>query len=653
MGADTSSSRPDPTAGRRRRRTPAGDRAAADAPPDGGTRSDGPDAADKAGRPAPASHPIPIRHLPRLLWLPLLSSLNQVRRNRQVSLSVLAVVMGLAGGCGAIGFRYLIDGFQILLLGFGSEQVLSLIGGVPDWRILLAPAVGGLLVGLLRWWLIPHQGPGGPAHAIRASALRGGRMRLRDGAHSSIINALSIGCGGSVGREGPAVHIGATLGSTLGRLLKLDRATTRTLLGCGVAAAVAASFNAPLAGTLFALEVVIGSYALTSFMPIVLAAVTGTVITRLQYGDNPAFILPPYRIESFLEFPAFALLGVLSAVTAMALMASIEVMRDQVAPRLPVPLWVKPGLAGLLVGAMALVYPQVLGVGYETTDMALAGRYAFWTLIALIVAKTAATALCLGGGFGGGLFSPSLCIGALLGSAFGTVATGLLPHLSSGEGAYAIVGMGAVAAAVLGAPISTILMIFELYGDLDIAIAVMCAVVIASAITTQTYGQSFFHRQLKAMGVDLGENLESYHMRTRTVDLVMRRDVETVTPDVHPDEILSHLQRAPTAILYVVDDDRRLRGAINLRDLSACVHDNEFDPIVTALELAHTEKVMVTPGTPLVRALTLMQQHTLTQLPVVDSDGDRHLLGFVREIDVLRAYNRATREARALERGEA
>jgi len=591
-------------------------------------------------------------HRLRLLSLPILHGLNGIRRNKQISLSVLAVLVGAAGGLGAIGFRYLIDLFQVLFLGFGSEQVLSLIGTVPDWRILVAPALGGLAIGLLRRWLIPGRKPGGPVHAIEASALRGGRMGLREGLYSAVINALSIGCGGSVGREGPAVHIGATLGSNLGRFLKLDRATTRTLLGCGVASAVAASFNAPLAGTLFALEVVIGSYALTSFTPIVLASVTGTVITRLQYGNSPAFILPPYSINSFLEFPAFALLGVLSAGVAVALMLSIETVRDRLAPRLPVADWIKPGIAGLLIGMMALIYPHILGVGYETTDMALASEYAFWLLVALIIFKSAATALCLGGGFGGGIFSPSLCLGALLGSAFGTVATAFQPDLSSGEGAYAIVGMGAVAAAVLGAPISTILMIFELYGDLDIAIAVMCATVISSAITTQICGGSFFHRQLIVMGVDLGEGLESYHMRTRKVDLVMRRDAETVTPDVHPTEILDHLQRAPTAILYVVGEDRRLQGAINLRDLSSGVHENELDTVVTALELAHTEKVTVTPATSLFRALTLMQQNGLGQLPVVDNAHDLHLLGFVREVDVLRAYNRAIQEARAMERGE-
>ena len=259
----------------------------------------------------------------------------------------------------------------------------------------------------------------------------------------ALASALSIGVGASVGREGPVVHLGASLGSWVAKRLHLGRVLARTLLGCGVAAAVAASFNAPIAGSFFALEVVVGHYALSAFAPIVIASVTGTLISRARYGDYPAFILPDdWIIASFWEFPGFALLGLVSAAAAIVFMWSIMFTEDTV-ERLPLPKWSRPAFAGLLVGLIALAFPEVLGVGYEATDKALSDLYPLWFLVALIVAKTAATAISLGGGFAGGVFSPSLYVGAMVGGAYGIIATQAFPELSSGHGAYTIIGMGA------------------------------------------------------------------------------------------------------------------------------------------------------------------------------------------------------------------
>ena len=581
------------------------------------------------------------------------SNLNKWRLypNHAFGLMGLAILAGFFGGYAAVALRLLIEWIQFLLLGFGSERILSHITAIPAWRILLAPVIGGILVGWLRHHFLQGRRSGGPTDVIAGASVRGGFMSLRHGLSSVLVNGLSVGCGASVGREGPAVHFGATLSSVLGQVLRLEQAQCRTLLGCGVAAAVAASFNAPMAGGLFALEVVIGSYAISSFMPIMLAAVTGTVIARFYYGDLPAFILPPYEITSLYEFPAFALLGGCSAVLAVLLILGIEFSRDYLVPHLPGPSWLAPAFSGLVVGVLALIFPQILGTSYETTDLALASALPFFLLCALIAAKLFATSICLGSGFGGGVFSPSLCLGAMLGSAFGTAATGFLPHLSSGEGAYAIVGMAAVAGAVLGAPISTILMIFELYGKVDIALAVLLATSLASALTNQFTGCSFFYRQLQAEGIDLSDGLEEIHMRTHRVAEIMHQKAETVSPDSHSAEILDHLHQTPTGSLYVVDERGQLIGIINLRDISYCLQNQELDPDVTAAALIHPDHPITTPDTSLREALQLMEQSRYSELPVVASDSNRKLLGFVCEIDVLRVHNHAVREARAQERG--
>jgi CIC family chloride channel protein len=312
-------------------------------------------------------------------------------RNRQFVLFVLAVALGAVAGGGAIGFRELIALVQTGALGFGSERVFTLAAGLPWWQVLLVPAVGGLLVGLFIRYAMPNGRPEGVANVMEAAALRGGRMGLRAGFGAALASAASIGVGASVGREGPVVHLGATLSAWAARRLGLSRGLIVTLLGCGVASAIAASFNAPIAGVFFALEVVVGHYALSSFAPIVIAAVTGTVITRLYYGDFPAFIILDHNIVSFLEFPAFALLGIVSAGVAVFFIKGTHWSEDQFG-KLPVPGWVKPGIAGLILGAIAIEFPHILGVGYETTDTALAGVFPLQVLLVLLVLKAAATA---------------------------------------------------------------------------------------------------------------------------------------------------------------------------------------------------------------------------------------------------------------------
>ncbi|MBT6116393.1 MAG: chloride channel protein, partial [Rhodospirillaceae bacterium] len=467
---------------------------------------------------------------PRRRFHRLLVRARRLRRNNQLVLSVVAAVIGAAAGGGAILFREAIDLIQLGALGVGAEAVYSLALGLPWWHILLAPTVGGLVVGLFIHYALPGRRPHAVADVIEASALRSGHMSLRTGLAAAVASIASIGAGASVGREGPVVHLGATMASWLGQRLHLGRSSMRTVLGCGIAAAIAASFNAPIAGVFFALEVVVGHYALTAFAPIVIAAVAGTIVSRIHFGDFPAFIIPSHEIASFWEFPAFALLGVLGAGIAIALMRSIDFVQT-IGARAPVPAWLRPAGAGLLTGIIALGFPQVLGVGYEATDFALRGEFELWLLIALIAAKIAATAICIGGGFGGGVFSPSLVIGALLGAAYGVIATSAFPELSSGTGAYALIGMGAVAACVLGAPISTIFILFELTGDFELTIAVMIAVVIASLIVQQGHGHSFFTGQLARRGINVRGGREINILRAMPVSRIMDRAVETLAPD--------------------------------------------------------------------------------------------------------------------------
>jgi CIC family chloride channel protein len=582
----------------------------------------------------------------------LVDSLARFGRNDQVVLSVLAVVIGAAAGAAAIGFRSTIDLVQWCFYGWRDGEIASLAAQLPWWHLLLAPALGGLAIGLFVTFLMPGRRPQGVAQVIEANALQGGRMSLTTGIKAAVVSAASIGVGASVGREGPVVHLGASMGAWLAKRLHLGRSLSRTLLGCGVAAAIAASFNAPIAGVFFALEVVIGHYALSAFAPIVIAGVTGTLASRAYYGDFPAFILPQeHVITSFLEFPAFALLGVVSAVAAIVLMRSITFTEDIVG-KIPVPLWFTPVPGGLLVGLIAIAYPEVLGVGYQATDAAISELYPLTMLITLIVLKIAATALSLGSGFGGGVFSPSLFIGAMVGGAFGIIATGAFPHLSSGHGAYTIIGMGAVAGAVLGAPISTILMMFELTSDYALTIAVMIATVIASVITQQVHGRSFFVWQLERRGVVIKGGRETGLLRAIKVEGVMDRTYGTVAPDTPIAQVRVRLQEAPWGELFVVDEAGRLTGTIIFSDLHEAAFDTSHDDEWNAASVARDHPAVLQIGDDLATAVEAFGASGEVHLPVVDSVESRRMLGVAHEHEVMLTYHRAVEQIRAEERGE-
>ncbi len=582
----------------------------------------------------------------------LLESLRRLTRNVQVILSLLAVAIGLMAGLAAIGFRYAIDYVQRLGFGFGGEQVATLVGALPGWRVLLVPALGGLAVGLLVHFFMPGRRPRGVADVIEANALRGGRMSLLDGLRAAVVNAISIGSGASVGREGPVVHLGASLGAWASKRLHLGRTSSRTLLGCGVAAAVAASFNAPIAGTFFALEVVVGHYALTAFAPIVIASVIGTMVSRMHYGDFPAFILPDIPgISSFWEFPAFALLGCVAAIIAIMFMRLIFLTEDLL-NKTAVPRWARPALGGLALGVIALAFPQVLGVGYEATDAALSGLYPLWLLIALVVLKTAATGISLGCGFGGGVFSPSLFIGAMLGGAYGMIATQAFPEFSSGHGAYTIIGMGAVAGAVLGAPISTILMVFELTNDYAITIAVMIATSIASIITHQYQGHSFFTWQLARRGLALKGGQDVGLLSEIKARDVMSLTYDTVALDTPLATVRRRLQKAPWGELFVTDPEGRLSGVIAFSDMQDAAFDTSHDGEWTARNVARSRPTVLAADDDLDTALRAHGASGEVNLPVVDSRETRHLIGVAREPEVALAYQRALNQARAEEHGE-
>lgn len=575
---------------------------------------------------------------------------RRIVRNEHVTLGVLAFVVGAAAAYGALLFRLAVGFIQEGAFGFSFDRLMPTTDRLLWWHVLLVPTLGGLVVGLI----LHRFHNGGRAHSIaqviEASALRGGRISARDGAVSTVVHAVSLGVGGAAGREGPIVHLGATIGAWISARLRLPRGHVRTLLACGAAAGIGSLFNAPVAGAVFAIEVIVGNLSLRAAAPIFVAAVTGTAIGRYYFGDEPSFKVPPHELISLWEFPAFLLLGVVCAVVAIAFMRSIFLV-DGLVARSRIPVWLRPMLGGLVIGLIGLEVPEVLGVGYLPTDAALHGEFVLTTLVVLLVAKIAAVAVTLGSGFGGGVFSPALFLGAMVGGAYGIVAGDVFPELFSGVPAYALIGTGALAGAVMGAPLSTIFIIFELTGSSEMTVAVMIATAVASVLTTQFFGRSFFHVQLSRRGVEVSGGHDQAVLQGLTVGRIMRRNVPTLLANAPIETVHGKLHETVEGEAYVVDDGGVLLGLVTYADVNTTLleHYDDEDRPSTAGEIAQDVTEVLLPGQPIEEAQRAIERSGHAALPVVATLEGMQLRGVVTALDIARAHNDALLNARAEE----
>ncbi len=575
--------------------------------------------------------------------------LRRVLRNEHLLLGVMALAVGAVAAYGALIFRLAVDAIQEIAFGMPLDVAVPSLETLAWWHIMLVPTVGGLLIGLFLHFFHSGGRAHAIAHVIEASGLRGGRMSLKDGLVSSVVHGASLGVGASTGREGPLVHLGATMSSWISGKLHLDRSQSRTLIGCGVAAAIGSLFNAPVAGAVFAIELVVGNLSLKAGAPIFIAAVTGTAIGRFYFGSEPSFAVPEHELISLWEFPAFLLLGLVCAVVAIAFMRAILAV-DAGMSRAPIPKWLRPAIGGLLLGLLALEVPEVLGVGFTTADVALRGGFALDFLLILIAAKIVAVAISIGFGFGGGVFSPSLVLGATVGGAFGFVAGGIFPELFSGVPAYALIGTGALAGAVMGAPLSTIFIIFELTGSSELTVAVMIATAVASILTHQFFGKSFFHAQLLRRGLNVSSGHDQAVLEGISVARVMRRNVPAILATAPLDRLHARLRESPHGEVYVVDDDNMLRGIVNYADMNAALlsPDDENRPTMVG-DLAHASGDVLTVSDSLEQAMRLLEGTERQSVAVVASRENMALRGIVNALDVTRAHNDALLSARAEE----
>ncbi|HEX4753618.1 MAG TPA: chloride channel protein, partial [Solirubrobacterales bacterium] len=431
-----------------------------------------------------------------------MSTLRSKLGGEEGLLIVLALIVGAGAGLGAIGFRYLIEGFTWLFTGHTDPSALGHftnphLAFLGPFVVLVVPVIGGLLYGPLVYRFAPEARGHGVPEVMLAVHQNEGKIRGRVPIVKSFASAITIGAGGSVGREGPIVQIGSAIGSGLGQLTRQAGENTRLLVACGAAGGIAATFNAPIAGVFFALELILRNFETRSFGLVVLASVVATAVGRIAFGSEAFLTLPAFHVVSAVEYPLYALLGILAALVGVAFIRVLYGSEDLADRIWRGPAWLRPAVGGVLLGALLLVLPEMYGVGYPVLEGAIHGKYVVGLLLAYLVGKIAATSLTMAIGGSGGVFAPALFMGAMLGSAFGAGAHDLLPAATAGAGAYGLVGMAAVFAATSRAPITAVIIVFELTGDYSIILPLMLAVVVATALSRLLSEDSIYTLKLR------------------------------------------------------------------------------------------------------------------------------------------------------------
>ena len=572
--------------------------------------------------------------------------------------AVLGMVVGALASLAAIGFVDLVLLLNEWLLISPRSRFMQENRALLLAATVCVPAAGGLVVGLVHRYGIPERRPHGPPDVIRAVQGLDGRVPLRSGFLSAFTSLVSLGAGASVGQYGPLAHLGGTFGSLVARLNRHTERNATVWVGCGVAAAIATAFNAPLAGIVFAHEVILRHYSLRAFAPITVAATIGHVVANVVFERPPLFRVEDVSGVSVPEFLGFILIGVGGAFVAVAYMRAI-LHAGRIARRVPVADWLKPMLAGAVLGLAAIGMPDILGIGKEALRFAVIDHaFAPGELALLLVAKILATALCLGFGFAGGVLSPALLVGILFGAFAGNGAELLVGELRSDIAIYAICGMVAVASAVIGAPLTTILIVFELTRNYDLTIAAMVSVVFSNLVAFRVFGRSLFDVQLRMRGFDLSAGREKVMLERRPIAGHVSRDYTSLDPDLTLEDAKARLLASRRNAGHVVDAGGTYLGTVKLAELLATEGEGEGGEGGSASgspvsRLAKREEPLLTPQTSIWSAMERMGDFVGEAIPVLEEDGGGRMVGVVSEAAIVKAYRDTMDEIRREENASA
>jgi len=568
--------------------------------------------------------------------------LGRFRISENTFLIILAVIIGLLGGLGNFAFRKTIEFVHWGVIEQGMELFnISFEAWTPQrLLIVLFPVIGGILI-IPFWVLFAADLRRGFSGFLEKVNLRGAKLRPRPILTRGFGAAITLGTGGSAGQEGPIAMIGGAIGSQFGQLFKMSGDRLKVLVACGAAAGVAATFNAPIAGVFFAQEIVLlASFELSSFTSIVIASGMATVVSRALLGNVPELLAPAYVVRNYWELILYVLLGLVIGSLAALFIDTHFKIKDYL-KALKIHRLAKPALGGLLVGIIGIGFPQVFGNGYEFMGDVLFGKGTWYLLAGLIVAKAIATSFTLGSGLPGGLFAPCLYLGAVAGGAFGHVAALLFPTAGITPGAYALVGMGAFLSAATHSPMTAIFLLFEITDSYEVIVPIMLTCVIGTAIARHFKKDSLETVELSRAGIDLEAGKERNIMKSLTVAEVMARDVETVPEHMTLGQFAHFIEQTRHTNFPLVDASGALTGIISVQDFMGVVFEPDLMDLVVVKELATDNVITAHAEEDLDTAMRKIGYRNIEQLPVVDRETHRRLVGIISRRDMVSAYNRA------------
>ncbi len=550
----------------------------------------------------------------------------------------LATLVGAFTGFGAYLLNLIVEAVRFTLFDQAGTHLFN--SAVADYLRILFPAVGGLAVGLLAFYFSPEVKGHGIPSVMDAIVTKGGLIRKRVTVLTSINSGMTIGSGGSAGKEGPIVQIGAAIGSTIGQLFHVSQQRMRVLVGCGTAAGLAAVFNAPIAGVLFTVEIILVDFSLSVLTPIVISSVIATAISHYLVGSTPLFAIPAYSLHSPWEFGLYLVMGLFGGVISVIFIKTLYGVEDFFEEKLTLPPWVKPAIGGLLTGAIAYYFPSLYGFDDSATYSALTGHTAIVMLAVLVVAKILATSFTLGSGATGGLFTPSLFIGATFGALFGNIAAVFFPSITASPGAYALVGMGVIVAGTIHAPLTALLIIFEVTTDYQIILPLMLGTVTSTLIARWLEKESIYTMKLSQISHRMAGGRNVDILRTHKIHNIVQKDVPVVYEHTGFQEILDHLMASSYSSFPVLNTQNQVTGIIALRDLRPVLFDRDLAPLLVATDIMRENLFVLEPDNTLEEALSKMEIDDSELLPVVESTDTMKYLGIVSREQIIKRYRK-------------
>jgi chloride channel protein, CIC family len=574
-------------------------------------------------------------------------------------LLVLSAIIGAVTGLAAV--------FFIRLIALISHKSYAAVGSLGfqagPWCYIVVPVCGALLGGpLIAWFAREAKGHGVP-EVMQALVQHGGRIRPRVALVKIFASALCIGTGGSAGREGPIVQVGSALGSSIGQVLHLSDERIRNLVACGAAAGIAATFNAPIAGVAFAIEVLMSELQVRMFGNIVISAVSASIVSQTFLGHNPAFNVPSHSLQSPVAILFYLVLGLAAALIGVGFIRMLGRF-ERAFDEWKFPAACKPAVGALLLGLVGFVYhflpgvglsastdpangfdlianiPHVYGAGLEFIETALLGEVEIQLLLLLMVLKLFATSLTLGSGNSGGVFAPSLFIGAMLGGAMGKMFYSWWPELAGAPGAYALVGMAAVFAGSARAPLTAMLIVFEMSNDYSLILPLMVAAVTSCYLAQYLYADSIYTQRLSRRGIRFSHGRDIDIMQGVLIREVMQKDVVMVNKDDSLSDLYRCFQETNLLGFPVIDSDSLLWGVVTLQDMERIFSQDTLTLRgLTVDDVAVVDPITVFADEPIYTAIQKMAPRGLARLPVVSRSNDRVLLGMISRSDILRAYD--------------